>query len=183
MKLNLSKCHFGMRFGKLLGYKVTKRGIEGSPEQIKAILDRKSPAWMKDIQRLTGRMVALNRFISRSSERCKPFYDILKKNKRFEWTKEHVDAFQELKKYLSSAPILVKPLDGEPFLLYLLVSSNAVSAILAKDLNGDQHSIYYVNTILLDLETRYSNLEKLIPALVTTSSKLRQYFEMHPINV
>ena len=107
----------------------------------------------------------------------------MKKNKRFEWTKEHVDAFQELKKYLSSAPILVKPLDGEPFLLYLLVSSNAVSAILAKDLNGDQHSIYYVNTILLDLETRYSNLEKLIPALVTTSSKLRQYFEMHPINV
>ncbi|KAM0010574.1 putative nucleotidyltransferase, Ribonuclease H [Helianthus debilis subsp. tardiflorus] len=82
MKLNPAKCHFGVGAGKFLGYMVTKRGIEASPKQIKSILDIKSPSNMKDVQRLTGRVAALNRFISRSSEKCKEFYDILKKNKK-----------------------------------------------------------------------------------------------------
>ena len=69
----------------------------------------------------------------------------------------------------------------EPLLLYLSVSSNTVSAILAKDLYGGQHHIYYVSKSLLDPETRYSYLEKLILSLVTTSTKLRHYFETHPI--
>ena len=77
MKLNPSKCYFGVKAGKFLGYMVTKRGIEASPEQIKAILDLKPPRNVKDVQRLTGRIAALNRFISRSSEKCKEFYDIL----------------------------------------------------------------------------------------------------------
>ena len=62
-------------------------------------------------------------------------------------------------KNLSSAPLLVKPLDGEPLLLYLLISSNVVNVVLAKDLNGDQHPIYYISKGLLDLETRYSHLK------------------------
>ena len=122
MKLNPLKCHFGMKSRKFLGYMVTKRGKEASPKQIKAIIKLKSPSSKKDIQRLIGRVATLNRFISRSSKRSKPFYDILKKNKRFEWTEDHEKAFQELKKYLSSVPLLVKPIDGEPLLLYLLVS-------------------------------------------------------------
>ena len=64
MKLSPPKCHFGMRSGKILGYMVTKRGIEASPEQIKAIIELKSPSSTKDIQRLTGRVATLNRFIS-----------------------------------------------------------------------------------------------------------------------
>lgn len=64
---------------------VTERGIEASPKQIKAILDLKPPTSTKDIKRLTGRVVALNRFIFKPSERHKPFYAILRKNKRFEW--------------------------------------------------------------------------------------------------
>ena len=77
----------------------------------------------------------------------------------------------------------MKPIDGEPLILYLSVSSNAVSAVLVKDLNGDQHPIYYVSKSLLDPETRYSYLEKLILALVTASTKLRHYFETHTIHV
>ena len=86
MKLNPAKCSFGMSSGKFLGYMVTKRGIEASPEQIKAIMELESPKTIKDIQKLTGRVAALNRFISRSSERCKPFYDLLRKNTDFVWT-------------------------------------------------------------------------------------------------
>ena len=162
---------------------VTKRGIEASPEQIKAILDLKSPTNVKDIQRLTGRIAALNRFISRSSDKCKEFYDILKKNKKFEWEDKHEEALQALKRYLSSAPLLMKPEDGEPLSLYLAVSRNAVSAVLVKDHEGQQYPIYYVSKSLLDAETRYSHLEKLILALVMASTKLRHYFETHTIRV
>ena len=83
MKLNPTKCSFGVSSGKFLGYMVSHRGIEESPEQVKAITRLKSPHCVKDVQRLIGRLAALNRFISKSSDKCKPFFDILKKNKNF----------------------------------------------------------------------------------------------------
>lgn len=89
MKLNPAKCNFVMSAGKFLGHMVTRRGIEASPEQIKTISELASPRTIKDIQKLTGRVAALNRFISRSSDRCKPFYDVLRKNKGFQWTERH----------------------------------------------------------------------------------------------
>ena len=183
MKLNPSKCHFGVKEGKFLGYMVTKRGIEASPEQIKAIIDLKSPQNIKDVQRLTGRVAALTRFISRSSEKCKHFYDILKKNQKFEWTAQHEEALGSLKKYLSTAPLLMKTVDGEPLSLYLAVSGNAISAVLVKDHENQQHPVYYVSKSLLDAESRYSYLEKLILALIMASTKLRHYFETHTIHV
>ncbi|KAI3725211.1 hypothetical protein L1987_64989 [Smallanthus sonchifolius] len=135
--------HFGVGAGKFLGYMVTKRGIEAIHEQIKAVTNLKSPANTKDVQWLTGRVAALNRFISRFSERCKEFYDILKKNKRFEWEEKHEQALQALKEYLSTAPLLIKPEDGEPLSLYLAVSGHSVSVVLVKDHEGQQHPVYY----------------------------------------
>ncbi|XP_074271113.1 uncharacterized protein LOC141595040 [Silene latifolia] len=88
IKLNPSKCSFGVSSGKFLGYMVTQRGIEASKEQIKAILQLESPQKPKDVQRLVGKVAALNRFISRASDRCKLFYDILRKSQKFEWTEE-----------------------------------------------------------------------------------------------
>ncbi|KAK9071857.1 hypothetical protein SSX86_008287 [Deinandra increscens subsp. villosa] len=183
MKLNPSKCHFGVRAGKFLGYMVTERGIEASPEQIKAILNLKSPSNVKEVQRLTGRIAALNRFISSSSEKSKDFYDILRKNKKFEWTEKHEEALRCLKDYLSAAPLLMKPEDGEPLYLYLAVSGSSISAVLVKDYQGQQHPVYYVSKTLLDAESRYSHLEKLILSLIMASTKLRHYFETHTIIV
>ncbi|CAL8091070.1 unnamed protein product [Prunus armeniaca] len=79
MKLNPSKCTFGVSSGRFLGYLVTQRGIEAHPNQIKAILNMKSPATTKEIQSLTGRAAALNRFLSRSTDKCRPFFKALKK--------------------------------------------------------------------------------------------------------
>ena len=77
----------------------------------------------------------------------------------------------------------MKPEDKEPLSLYLAVSGNAVSAVLVKEHEGHQHPIYYVSKSLLDAESRYSYLEKLILALIMASTKLRHYFETHPIHV
>ena len=183
MKLNPSKCSFGVSAGKFLGYIVTQRGIEACPDQIKAIKDLQSPRNQKEVQKLTGRVAALNRFISRSSDKCHLFYDVLRKNKGFSWNSEHEKALESLKEYLTSPPILSKPIEGEILQLYLAVSEHAVSAILSREAENQQIPIYYVSKSLLDAETRYTSMEKLILALVTASKKLRYYFETYAINV
>ncbi|KAJ9552165.1 hypothetical protein OSB04_016210 [Centaurea solstitialis] len=113
MKLNPTKCSFGVRAGKFLGYMVTQRGIETSPEQIKAIKEIQSPRNVKEVQKLTGRVAALNRFISRSSDKCHLFYNVLRKNQGFNWTEAHEKALQDLKQYMASPPLLTKPIEGE----------------------------------------------------------------------
>ena len=84
LRLNASKCSFGVGSGKFLGYMVTHRGIEMNPDQIKIINNLQPPRNPKEVQKLTGMMVALNRFISRSVDRCRPFFLLLHKWKKFE---------------------------------------------------------------------------------------------------
>ena len=101
LRLNASKCSFGVGSGKFLGYMATHRGIEVNPDQIKAMNDLKPPRNAKEVQKLTGKIAALNRFISRSADRCRPFYLLINKLKGFEWSGECIAAFQQLKEYLS----------------------------------------------------------------------------------
>ncbi|KAL0440225.1 UNVERIFIED_CONTAM: hypothetical protein Slati_2505500 [Sesamum latifolium] len=74
LKLNPAKCAFGVQGGRFLGFMVTQRGIEANPLKIKAILDMKAPACVSEVQRLTGRIAALSRFISKSAEKSLPFF-------------------------------------------------------------------------------------------------------------
>ena len=104
--LNASKYSFGVGLGKFLGYMVTHRGIEVNPDQIRAIKNLQPLRNPKEVQKLTGMTVTLNRFISRSADRCRPFFQLLHKWKGFEWTKECALAFQQLKEYLSRPPIM-----------------------------------------------------------------------------
>ena len=83
MKLNPAKCAFGVSIGKFLGFIVNNRGIEANPDKIKAVLDMLPPSNIKDIQRLTGRIAALSRFVSKASDKCQPFFQVLKK--AFQW--------------------------------------------------------------------------------------------------
>lgn len=88
MNLNPTKCTFGVASGEFLGYLMTKRGIKETPKQISALVDNFPPRSIKEVQRVTGKIAALNRFISRLTDRCLPFYKILKGNKKFEWKEE-----------------------------------------------------------------------------------------------
>ena len=86
MKLNPSKCAFGVSSGKFLGFMVLQRGIEVNPDKIQAILDMEPPKNIKEVQSLTGRVAALNRFVSKATDKCLPFFKVLRK--AFEWTDE-----------------------------------------------------------------------------------------------
>ncbi|XP_010481019.1 PREDICTED: uncharacterized protein LOC104759837 [Camelina sativa] len=173
MKLNPAKCTFAVKSGEFLGYLVTRRGIEANPKQIKAIIDLPQPKNAREVQRLTGRIAALNRFISRSTDKCLPFYQLLKTKGKFEWTEACHSAFNELKNYLSTPPILAKPKLGEILFLYIAVSESAVSGVLVKDDRGEQRPIFYIRKSLDDAETRYPTVEKVALAVVTSARKLR----------
>lgn len=97
----------------------------------------------------------LNLFISRSTDKCLPFYDTLKGIKKFEWTEECEKAFQQLKRYLATPPVLAKPVEGDPLFLYIAVSVTAVSGVLIREESSEQNPIFYVSKSLLDAETRY----------------------------
>ena len=94
LRLNASKCSFGVGSGKFLGYMVTHRGIEVNPNQIKAINDLQPPRNPKEVQKMTGMTATLNQFISWSAKRCRPFFQLLNKWKGFEWTEECALTFQ-----------------------------------------------------------------------------------------
>ena len=86
MKLNLSKCAFKVLSGKFLGFMVSQKGIEANLDKIQAILNTEPPKNVKEIQSLTRRVATLNRFVSKATNKCLPFFKVLRK--AFEWTNE-----------------------------------------------------------------------------------------------
>ncbi|KAL0730277.1 hypothetical protein Bca4012_026370 [Brassica carinata] len=90
-------------------------------------------------------------------------------------------ALANIKVYLTTPPLLSKPLDGETLLLYLAVLEHTVNGVLVREEGRKQYPIYYMRKSLLDAETRYSHLEKLALALVTAARKLCPYFQAHPV--
>ena len=134
MKLNLSKCAFGVTAGKLLGFMVSQRGIEINLEKVQAIMELAPPKTVKEVQSLNDEIATLNRFVSRATDKYLPFFRILKKS--FEWLDECQQAFENLKLYLSSLPLLSPSRPGEELYLYLAVSQAAVSAALVREENG-----------------------------------------------
>ena len=124
---------------------ITYRRIEGSPEKIRAINSLHPPRNPKEVQRLTGMTAALNKFISRFTDRCRPFFQLLHKWKDFQWIEECVTAFNDLKQYLSNPPMLSQPDKEEVLYAYLAVTKHAVSFVLVRNQDRIQRPICYVS--------------------------------------
>ena len=166
-----------------MGRIVTKRGIEANPTHLQSISGLDMPKSVREVQRLTGKIAALSRFISRMLDRCESFFKSIHKNTSSLWGPEHEKAFTELKQYLSSPLILFSPLPEKDLFMYLAVSEVAVSAGLFCEKNKKQRLVFYMSRMLLDVETHYSAVEKMVLTLVNAKKKLRHYFETHPIIV
>ena len=173
MKLNPAKCAFGVSAGKFLGFIVNHRGIEANLDKIKVVLNMPSPSGIKEVQRLTGRIATLSRFVSRASDKCQPFFQVLKK--AFQWNAKCEEAFAALKVYLSSPPILVSPIEGELLTIYLAVSDFSTSTVLVRDKEQVQHPVYYCSRALRGAEERYPRMEKLF-GIVNSSSEAPPLF-------
>ena len=127
---------------------ITYRGIEVKPEQIRAINGLHPPRNPKEVQKLTGMVAALTRFVSRSANRCHPFFQLLHKWKDFRCTKKCIETFEELKQYFSSPSILSRPEKEEVLYAYSIVTNHAIRLVLVKNENGVQQPIYYVSKSL-----------------------------------
>ena len=124
-------------------------------------------------------VAALNRFISRSANKCRPFFLLINKWKGFEWNEECAIAFQQLKDYLARPPIMSSPEPDKVLFAYIAVAPYAVSLVLVRVDCGVQRPVYYVSKSLHEAEVRYLPLEKAILAIVLGIRKLPYYFQAH----
>jgi hypothetical protein len=132
-KLNPEKSVFGVSAGKLFGFLVSHRGIEANPDKIRTIEAMRPPTRLKNMQRLMGSLAALSRFISRLAERALLFFKLMRGSGPFTWTEEAEQAFQEMKQYLTSLPVLVAPDPGETLFLYLAATTEVISMVLVAE--------------------------------------------------
>jgi hypothetical protein len=155
LKLNPTKCSFGVPAGQLLGFLVLARGIEANPEKIQAILTMGKPTILHQVQQLAGHVAALSRFIAWLGEIALPFYALMKKSdKKFEWIEEADAAFAHLKKVLSTPLVMVAPKENEPLLLYIAGTYQVVSTVLVVERSeegkarGVQRLVYFLSDVL-----------------------------------
>jgi ribonuclease HI/transposase InsO family protein len=136
-----------------------------------------------------GCLVALSRFISRLGERGLPLYRLLRKTERFTWTPEAEEALRNLKAPLTSAPILVPPTAGEALLIYVVATTQVVSAAIVAERREEGHAlpvqrpVYFISEVLSETKIRYLQIQKLLYVVILTRRKLRHYFESHPVTV
>jgi hypothetical protein len=189
IKLNPENCVFGIRRGMLLGFIISECGIEANPEKIAAITKMGPIRDLKDMQRVTGCLAALSRFISHLGEKALPLYCLLKKSEHFLWTLEPEEALAKLKATLSNSPILVPPTLGEPLLLYVAATTQVVSVVLVVERAEEEHTllvqrpVYFISEVLSETKVCYPQIQKMLYTIVLTRRKLRHYFEGHPVTV
>ncbi|XP_052726197.1 uncharacterized protein LOC128194674 [Vigna angularis] len=182
MRLNPSKCTFGVPAGKFLGFMLTHRGIEANLDKCKAVLEMAAPKTLREVQRLVGRLTALSRFIPKLAEHIKPILKNLKKGTTRHWDDDCETAFNTVKHILTSPPIMARPDDGSDLQLYIAASHHAVSAALIQEVPSLK-LIYFISRTLQGAKERYSRIEKIALALLTASRRLRPYFQSHQVVV
>ena len=140
-----------------------------------------SPKIVKEVQRLTGRVAALNRFVSKAINKCLPFFKVLKQ--AFQWTNECEVAFQNLKEYLAKPPLLSLSIEGENLFLYLVVSQIAVSSTLICEESKIQRPVYYASQAFQGAEAKYPRMEKMAFSLILASRNLHLHFQAYTVVV
>jgi hypothetical protein len=139
---------------------VSHQGIEANPTKVDTIRRMNRPTRKKDVMKLTGMMAALGRFISKLGEKGLPFFKLLKKSVKFEWTDEADQALEELKTFLTTPPIMVTPAPKETVLPYISASTQVVSAVLVVERPEEGHPypvqrpVYYVSEVLSNSKIR-----------------------------
>ncbi|WKA13007.1 hypothetical protein VitviT2T_030344 [Vitis vinifera] len=162
----------------------SERGIEVDPDKIRAILDMPAPRTEREVRGFLGRLQYISRFIARLTDICEPIFRLLRKSQPTVWDDQCQRAFERIREYLLSPPVLASPTPGRPLLLYLSVSDVALGCMLAQlDDSGKDRAIYYLSKRMLDYETRYVTIERYCLALVWATRRLRHYMTEYSVHL
>jgi hypothetical protein len=177
LKKNPLKRVLGVSTNKFLGFIVHERGIKIDPKKIESVNKAQLLQCKNDMQKFLGKLNYLRRFMFNLSEKISAFAPILqlKNEAEFTWGVEQQRTFNDIKKYLSSPPVIKAHKAGIPFRLYIAAKDIVIGAVLTQWTNGEEHIITYFIQCLIDTETRYSFIEKLCLSLFYSCSKLRHY--------
>jgi hypothetical protein len=177
LKMNPLKCVFSVSDDKFLRLIIHEHGIEIYTKKIESIQKVRPPRSKNDIQKLLGKLNYLRWFIFNLSGKISAFVVILhlKNEADFTWGAKQQLTFDEIKRYLSSPPVMKAPKAGISFWLYIAAEDSVIGVVLMQVTVGKEHIITYLIRCLIDIETRYSFIEKLCLSLFYVCSKLRDY--------
>ncbi|WJX19736.1 hypothetical protein P8452_09381 [Trifolium repens] len=173
--LNWEKCHFMVTEGIVLGHKISSRGIEVDKAKVDVIEKLPPPVNVKGIRSFLGHAGFYRRFIKDFSKIAKPLSNLLNKDKSFNFDNACLLAFEELKKQLVTAPIIIAPDWTLEFELMCDASDYAVGAVLGQRKNKIFHAIHYASKVLNDAQINYATTEKELLAIVYALEKFRSY--------
>lgn len=148
LRLNPKNCTFGVWARKFFGFFLTELGIEAHLDKCMAMTEMRPPTSKKEFHKLTGMITSLSRFACKTSNRSFPSFRILKTRVEFQWTLLCENSLAELKEILMEPPILTRLVDGETLYLYLAVAEETLSAVLIRETEVGQRSIYFVSKVL-----------------------------------
>ena len=185
ISLNSDKCTFGVPYGKLLGHIVSLAGIATDPDKVRLILALARPDTVSGVRGFVGHVSYYRRFILLFALICLPLTKLLKKpppdGSSPVWTKECAVAFEELKRRLATAPILITPCWDKEFQVYVDASNVAIGAVLSqKDKKNFDHPIYYASRQLVAAEQNYTTTEREALGMIYSVQKFRHYLLGYP---
>ncbi|CAL9024924.1 unnamed protein product, partial [Prunus brigantina] len=173
--LNWEKCQFMVKRGVVLGHVISSKGIEVDKAKIDIISNMAAPASVKGVRSFLGHAGFYRRFIKDFSKITRPLCNLLAKDVVFHFDKDCVNAFNILKRELTSAPIIMAPDWSLPFELMCDASDYVIGAVLGQRVNKLAHVIYYASRTLNDAQLNYSTTEKELLAVVFALEKFRSY--------
>lgn len=177
LRANLNKCRFNQKQIKYLGHIITPQGIKIDPSKIAAIVDRKPPKTVKQLLSFTQACSWYRRFIENFAKIVEPLTKLTRKNVKWVWGQEQEQAFETLKKKLTSTPILGQADESKPFILKTDASNYAIGAVLLQGEREEEHPIEYISRLLNSAERNYSTIEKEALAIIYAMGKFRGYID------
>lgn len=180
LTVNIEKCVFCRPSLRFLGFLVDERGLRTDPDKISAVLNYNVPTNTTQIRRLIGMVGYYRRFLKDFSSICSPITDLLKGRKKgqsIRWTPEADQAFSEIKRVLTTTPILASPDFTKPFIIMCDASNTGIGAVLYQEEDGLEHPIAFFSKTLNKCQRKYTTTEKELLAVVSAVEKFRCYIE------
>ncbi|RVW30036.1 Retrovirus-related Pol polyprotein from transposon 17.6 [Vitis vinifera] len=173
--LNWEKCHFMVQQGIALGHIISKNGIEVDKAKVELIVKLPPPTNVKGIRQFLGHVGFYRRFIKDFSKISKPLYELLVKDAKFVWDEKCQKSFEELKQFLTAAPIVRAPNWKLPFEVMCDASDLAMRVVLGQEEDGKPYVIYHASKTLNEAQRNYTTTEKELLAVVFALDKFRVY--------